>query len=73
MKGTLDTRPIYVRTAEHIHAHLIICFIALTIMRVIQHKIKSSFQNVSRETIMFHPVTADLPVLSNRHHHKIQG
>ena len=42
MKGTLETRPIYVRTPEHIHAHLMICFIALTMMRVMQYKIKKS-------------------------------
>ena len=39
MKGTLDTRPIYVRTREHIEAHLIICLIALTMMRLLQTKI----------------------------------
>ena len=42
MKGTLDTRPVYVNTPEHIQAHLLICFIALTMMRVMQHKIKKS-------------------------------
>ena len=42
MKGTLDTRPIFVNTPEHIQAHLLICFIALTIMRVLQYKIKKS-------------------------------
>ena len=42
MKGTLETRPIWVNTPEHIQAHLVICFIALTMMRVIQHKIKKS-------------------------------
>ena len=41
MKGTLETRPIYVRTPEHIQAHLMICFMALTMMRVMQHKIKA--------------------------------
>ena len=30
MKGTLNTRPIYVNTPEHIQAHLLICFMALT-------------------------------------------
>ncbi|MBQ1648748.1 MAG: IS1634 family transposase [Bacteroidales bacterium] len=40
MKGTLNTRPIYVSTPEHIHAHLLICFIALTMMRLMQHRIK---------------------------------
>ena len=42
MKGTLDTRPFFVNTPEHIQAHLIICFIALTMLRVMQHKIKKS-------------------------------
>ena len=42
MKGTLETRPIWVNTPEHIQAHLMICFMALTMMRVIQHKIKQS-------------------------------
>ncbi|MEG0995769.1 MAG: hypothetical protein RSH26_02290, partial [Clostridia bacterium] len=39
MKGTLETRPIFLSTQEHIQAHLLICFIALTMMRVIQYKI----------------------------------
>lgn len=42
MKGTLDTRPIWVNTAEHIHAHLLICFIALSMMRLIQYKVRGS-------------------------------
>ena len=28
MKSTLETRPIYVRTPEHIEAHLLICLVA---------------------------------------------
>ncbi len=42
MKGTLETRPIWVNTPEHIQAHLLICFMALTMMRVIQNKIVKS-------------------------------
>lgn len=41
MKGDLNTRPIFVRTKEHINAHLIICFIALVVLRIIQYKIKN--------------------------------
>ena len=40
MKGTLETRPIYLQTPEHIKAHLIVCFMALTMIRIMQHKIK---------------------------------
>lgn len=42
MKGTLETRPIWVNTPEHIQAHLMICFMALTMMRIIQHKLRKS-------------------------------
>ena len=42
MKGTLEARPVFVNTPEHIHAHLVVCFIALTMMRLIQRKIAAS-------------------------------
>lgn len=44
MKGTLNTRPIYVSTKEHIQAHFLVCLIALTMLRLIQKKILSSSQ-----------------------------
>lgn len=44
MKSTLETRPIYVRTAEHIEAHFLICLIALIMLRIIQKKIINSNQ-----------------------------
>ena len=44
MKGTLNTRPVYVSTKEHIQAHLFVCLIALTMLRLIQKKIISSSQ-----------------------------
>ena len=50
MKGNLDTRPIFVRTKEHINAHLIICFISLLVLRIIQYKIKQTENFVIDET-----------------------
>ena len=38
MKGTLETRPVFVQTPEHIKAHLMVCFMALTMIRVVQRK-----------------------------------
>ena len=38
MKGTLETRPVSVQTPEHIKAHLMVCFMALTMIRIIQRK-----------------------------------
>ena len=39
MKSDLQTRPMFVRTKEHIEAHLLICMIALIVIRVIQRQI----------------------------------
>lgn len=51
MKGTLETRPIYVKTPAHIQAHLLVCFMALTMMRVIQHKITTSLSQTVNEPL----------------------
>lgn len=51
MKSTLETRPLYVRTPEHIEAHLLICLIALIILRIIQKKIIASGQIETKEDI----------------------
>lgn len=42
MKGDLETRPFYVRTPEHITAHMLICMIALVMLRIIQKRIVDS-------------------------------
>jgi len=42
MKGTLEARPVFVNTPGHIRAHLMVCFIALTMMRLIQRKIAAA-------------------------------
>lgn len=39
MKGSLETRPIYVRDQDHIEAHLLICMISLVVLRLIQKRI----------------------------------
>ncbi|WP_410173268.1 transposase [Eubacterium aggregans] len=39
MKSTFDARPIYVWTQPHIDAHFLICFIALTMMRLLELKL----------------------------------
>ena len=43
MKGTLNTRPVYVRKPGHIHAHLLICMIALVMIRLIQRAYKEKY------------------------------
>jgi transposase len=38
-KSDLEGRPVYVRTREHINAHFLVCFIALTMIRLIQYRV----------------------------------
>ncbi|WP_067143604.1 IS1634 family transposase, partial [Oceanivirga salmonicida] len=38
-KSELETRPVYCSTKEHIKGHFLVCYIALTIMRIIQNKV----------------------------------
>lgn len=42
MKGDLQTRPLYVRTPEHVDAHLLTCMIALVMLRLIQKRLIDS-------------------------------
>jgi transposase len=38
VKTDLNARPVFVRKNEHIRAHFLICFVALLVIRIIQHR-----------------------------------
>jgi hypothetical protein len=42
MKGSLRTRPVFVRSPTHVKAHLLVCLIALIMTRIIQNRIVDS-------------------------------
>lgn len=42
-KSELEARPVYVWTKEHIEAHFLTCFIALTIMRILEMKLEHKY------------------------------
>ncbi len=44
-KSDLESRPVYVRDEEHINAHFLTCFIALTILRLIQKKTHKKYSS----------------------------
>jgi transposase len=50
IKSDLEGRPVYVRNERHINAHFLICFIALTMIRLIQHKVLSSLGKITNST-----------------------
>ncbi len=49
-KSDLQGRPVFVRTQEHINAHFLTCFIALTMFRLIQYKILKHQGEVTNST-----------------------
>lgn len=42
-KSVLNTRPIYLQTEEHVNAHMLICFIALLIGRIIERRLDGKY------------------------------
>jgi transposase len=42
-KSVLGTRPIYLYTPEHVNAHMLICFMALLIGRIIEQRLKRKY------------------------------
>jgi transposase len=42
-KTNLQTRPVFIWTPPHIEAHFLTCFIALVMIKVLQHKLKGKF------------------------------
>lgn len=42
-KSELEARPVYVWTKEHIEAHFLTCFVALTIARILENKLEHKY------------------------------
>lgn len=42
-KSTLESRPVYVWTTEHIEAHFLTCFVSLVIIRLLEEKLNRKF------------------------------
>jgi len=50
MKSDLNARPVFVSRNEHIRAHFLICFVALLIIRIIQHRMGKNALSTERIT-----------------------
>ena len=46
-KSTLNTRPVYLSTIKHINAHFAICYLALVISRLLEHKLKYPISQIA--------------------------
>jgi transposase len=50
VKSDLDGRPVYVRNDRHINAHFLLCFIALTMIRIMQCKVLKKQGKITNST-----------------------
>ena len=44
-KSELEARPVYVWTQEHIEAHFLTCFVALTLTRILEMKLENKYSS----------------------------
>ena len=58
MKSNLEARPIFVRTPEHVDAHLLICLITLILMRIIQKRIKD-FEGKKKDVFWYEGLSCE--------------
>jgi transposase len=57
LKSDLDARPVHVWTQEHIRAHFLICFVALLIVRLLQHALGDKTLSAERIARAFNAAT----------------
>ena len=57
MKTTLELRPVYHRKAERIRAHILLCWLALLLIRVAESRTQDTWRNLRPELQRMHLVT----------------
>lgn len=60
-KSDLETRPIYVKTKKHREGHMLVCFTALIILRLLQYKLNENEISVKRIKRVLNACTCVLP------------
>ena len=61
MKTTLDLRPVYHRKEERIRAHVLLCWLALLLIRLAETGTGDTWRNVRREMDKLHLVRLEGP------------
>ena len=57
MKQILDLRPVYHRLEERIRAHVVLCWLALLLIRIIETRTGRTWHHVRRDLDRLHAVT----------------
>lgn len=61
MKSTLDLRPVYHRLDERIRAHVLLCWLALLLIRVAERRTERTWPAIAAELGRIHQVTLSGP------------
>jgi transposase len=61
MKSDLYARPVFVSRNEHIRAHFLICFVALLIVRILQHRMGGNALSAERITRALNAACCRIP------------
>jgi transposase len=61
MKSTLDLRPVYHRLDERIRAHVLLCWLALLLIRVTERRTEQTWPKIATELGRIHQVTLTGP------------
>ena len=57
LKGTLQLRPVFHRLEQRIRAHILICWLALLLVRIAERQTQDTWRNLRRELERLHLVT----------------
>jgi transposase len=57
LKSTLELRPVFHRLAHRIHAHVLLCWLALLLIRVAENQTGDTWRNLRRELQRLHQGT----------------
>jgi len=59
LKSHLELRPVFHRLAHRIHAHVLLCWLALLLIRVAEHHTGSTWRRINTELSRLHQVTVE--------------
>jgi transposase len=66
MKTTLDLRPVYHRKEDRIRAHVLLCWLALLLIRIAEHETQDTWRNLRNELQRLHLGTFTGPAGTSR-------